>query len=54
MDGLKRTSVVSTSTTQPWERATPKEGFDITKPQKPKTGGPAIRNMLNNLHPEKD
>ena len=55
LDGLKRTSVVTTSTdSNKWERATPKEGFDITKPQPPKTSGPSIRTMLNNLHPEKD
>ena len=55
LDGLKRTSVVTTSTdSNKWERATPKEGFDLAKPQPPKTSGPSIRNMLNNLHPEKD
>lgn len=53
LDGLKRTSVVTTSTDK-WERATPKEGFDFTKLQPPKTSGPSIRTMLNNLHPEKD
>ena len=55
LDGLKRTSVVTTSTEgNKWERATPKEGFDFTKLQQPKTSGPSIRTMLNNLHPEKD
>jgi archaellum biogenesis ATPase FlaH len=55
LDGLRRTSVVTTSTdSNKWERASPKEGFDITKPQPPKTSAPSIRNMLNNLHPEKD
>jgi archaellum biogenesis ATPase FlaH len=55
LDGLKRTSVVTTSTdSNKWERATPKEGFDLAKPQPPKTSGPSIRTMLNNLHPEKD
>ena len=62
MEGLKRTSVVSTASSSgpldvasaPWARPSPKEGFDLSKAQKPKTNGPAIRNMLNSLHPEKD
>lgn len=60
INSLKRTSVVTTSTdnessSKSWERASPKEGFDLSKPRggdAPKA--PAIRNMLNNLNPEKD
>jgi replicative DNA helicase len=60
MSNLKRTSVVSTSTSddQPastsWERASPKEGFNLEKPKAKPSAGPSIRNMLNNLNPEKD
>jgi hypothetical protein len=60
MSNLKRTSVVSTSTSddQPastsWERASPKEGFNLEKPKPKPSAGPSIRNMLNNLNPEKD
>jgi hypothetical protein len=55
MDSLKRTSVVSTSTDKPkWERPTPRDGFDFSKLQKPKTSAPSIRNMLDNLQPEQD
>jgi len=56
MDSLKRTSVVSTSTAESggWERASPKEGFNLEKPRVKATAGPMIRNMLDNLNPEKD
>ena len=56
MDSLKRTSVVSTSTAESggWERASPKEGFNLEKPRVKASTGPMIRNMLNNLNPEKD
>ena len=56
MDSLKRTSVVSTSTAENsgWERASPKEGFDLSKPRVKASTGPLIRNMLDNLNPEKD
>jgi len=63
MSGFKRTSVVSTAssssepldvTTAPWARAAPTEGFNIEKPKVKATTGPSIRNMLNNLNPEKD
>ena len=56
MDSLKRTSVVSTSTAESggWERASPKEGFNLEKPKVKATAGPMIRNMLDNLNPEKD
>jgi KaiC/GvpD/RAD55 family RecA-like ATPase len=64
MSSFKRTSVVSTAantvsepldvTTAPWARATPTEGFNIEKPKVKATTGPSIRNMLNNLNPEKD
>jgi archaellum biogenesis ATPase FlaH len=53
LNGLKRTSVVSTSSTgeldvtsAPWATDKPKAGI--------KSAGPMIRNMLNNLNPEKD
>ena len=58
---FKRTSVVSTATSDEntpsssqWERASPKEGFNLEKPRVKATTGPSIRNMLNNLNPEKD
>ena len=60
INGFKRTSVVSTATSddQPastsWERASPKEGFNLDKPKPKPAAGPSIRNMLNNLNPEKD
>jgi replicative DNA helicase len=63
MSSFKRTSVVSTAssssepldvTTAPWARTTPTEGFNIEKPKVKATTGPSIRNMLNNLNPEKD
>jgi archaellum biogenesis ATPase FlaH len=57
ISGLKRTSVVSTSTDNeqtPFPRPTPKEGFDLTKPKPVKTSAPAIRSMLENLNPERD
>jgi KaiC/GvpD/RAD55 family RecA-like ATPase len=63
MSGFKRTSVVSTAssssepldvTTAPWARSAPTEGFNIEKPKVKATTGPSIRNMLNNLNPEKD
>ena len=56
MDSLKRTSVVSTSTAESggWERASPKEGFNLEKPRVKASAGPLIRNMLDNLNPEKD
>ena len=55
MDGLKRTSVVSTSTVDKWAKPTAKEGFDFTKPQiKNASQAPKIRSMLDSLNPEKD
>jgi archaellum biogenesis ATPase FlaH len=57
---FKRTSVVSTATadetpsSSQWERASPKEGFNLEKPRSKPVAGPSIRNMLNNLNPEKD
>jgi KaiC/GvpD/RAD55 family RecA-like ATPase len=62
MQGLKRTSVVSTSTdsettgtsSQGWERASPKEGFSLEKPRVKASTGPMIRNMISSLNPEKD
>jgi len=61
MNTFKRTSVVSTATSDEntpsssqWERASPKEGFNLEKPRVKATAGPSIRNMLNNLNPEKD
>jgi hypothetical protein len=56
MDSLKRTSVVTTSTEetpsrQQWEKPRAKEGFDLNKPQ---TKPALIRNLLNNLNPERD
>jgi len=63
VSGLKRTSVVSTASTNepldvskaPWAtRENPNDGYDISKSKPKTTSGPAIRSMLNNLHPEKD
>ena len=55
MDGLKRTSVVSTSTVDKWAKPTAKDGFDFTKPQIKNVGqAPKIRSMLDSLNPEKD
>ena len=54
--GLKRTSTVSTTTdpeTGEIRDVDPTQGVNI-KQLKPKSSGPAIRTMLNNLHPEKD
>jgi len=51
IDGLKRTSVVTTSTSPD------KAGFDFSKLQSKSSSAPAIRNMLsnmNNINPEKD
>jgi hypothetical protein len=60
--GLKRTSSVSSTeesatTSTTWERASPKEGFDLSKPKTKAGSGPMIRNMMStiaNLNPEKD
>ena len=65
VNSLKRTSVVSTAantvsepldvTKAPWAtRENPKDGLDIGKAKSKHTSAPAIRDMLNNLHPEKD
>jgi len=58
MDGLKRTSAVTTSTAweKPQRRADRPDPFDILPGGKPKTAGaaPQIRNMLSNLNPERD
>jgi archaellum biogenesis ATPase FlaH len=63
MNSFKRTSVVSTASSTgepldvssaPWARATPTEGFNLEKSKVKTTTGPSIRNMLNNLNPEKD
>ena len=59
MSGFKRTSTVSTSTDEPaknkWERATPVEGFDLSKPQvKGVKAVSDIRSMIANMNSEKD
>ena len=60
MQNFKRTSVVSTSTDDSegdvkWDRPTPKEGWSLDKAGPAKyASAPLIRNMLNNLNPEKD
>jgi archaellum biogenesis ATPase FlaH len=54
--GLKRTSTVSTTTdpeTGEIRDVDPTVGINV-KQLKAKSGAPAIRNMLNNLNPEKD
>jgi hypothetical protein len=57
--GLKRTSAINTSTdSEPassgWERASPKEGFDLSKPRVATPKVAAIRNMLDGLNSERD
>jgi KaiC/GvpD/RAD55 family RecA-like ATPase len=53
--GLKRTSVVTTSTIDSdGVISDPTQGSGIGKIIKPKGGAPMIRNMLNNINPEKD
>jgi KaiC/GvpD/RAD55 family RecA-like ATPase len=52
VEGLKRTSVVSTSTIEK-QLGKPKEGFDFSKLERTNKA-PAIRSMLNNLNPERD
>jgi hypothetical protein len=55
MEGLKRTSVVSTSTVDKWSKPMAKDGFDFTKPQiKNSSQAPKIRSMLDKLNPEQD
>lgn len=61
MNGLKRTSVVSTATDlefKPGERPTGTHAWDkpmaTSKPVKAQTSAPMIRNLLNQLNPEKD
>lgn len=54
-NNFKRTSVVSTSTDpETGEIIDPTQGISASKLAKPKSAGPSIRNMLNNLNPEKD
>ena len=55
IDYVATTSSTATNNDNtPFPRATPKEGFDLTKPKPIKTSGPAIRSMLENLNPERD
>jgi len=58
MDGLKRTSVVTTSTAweKPQRRADRPDPFDILPGGRPRTesAAPKIRSMLDNLNPERD
>jgi transglutaminase/protease-like cytokinesis protein 3 len=52
---FKRTSVVSTATDpETGEIIDPTQGTNAPKLAKPKSSAPSIRNMLNNLNPEKD
>jgi hypothetical protein len=57
--GLKRTSAINTATdSEPassgWERASPKEGFDLSKPKVDAPKATAIRNLLAGLNSERD
>jgi len=46
----QRQTVASEDTSPPWERATPKEGFDLSKPQvKAQVESSKLRELLNNL-----
>jgi archaellum biogenesis ATPase FlaH len=54
-NSFKRTSVVSTATDpETGEIIDPTQGINAPKLAKPKSSAPSIRNMLNNLNPEKD
>ena len=58
--GLKRTSAINTASdsgetsSSGWERASPKEGFDLSKPRVDAPKAAAIRNLLAGLNSEKD
>jgi KaiC/GvpD/RAD55 family RecA-like ATPase len=53
VQGLKRTSVVNSSEAD--EKKDPSQGLSIEKiKNKPASGAPLIRTMLNNINPEKD
>jgi len=58
--GLKRTSAINTASdsgetsSSGWERASPKEGFDLSKPRVDAPKATAIRNLLAGLNSEKD
>ena len=58
--GLKRTSAINTasdsggSSSAGWERASPKEGFDLSKPRVDAPKATAIRDMLAGLNSERD
>ena len=55
MNSLKRTSVVSTSTDEAdLLGGKPKTPLALSKPVKAQTSAPMIRNLLNQLNPEKD
>ena len=54
LNSIKNRQTVATSdtggTSAPWERATPKEGFDLSKPQvKAQVESSKLRELLNNL-----
>jgi hypothetical protein len=58
--GLKRTSAINTasdsggSSSAGWERASPKEGFDLSKTRVDAPKATAIRDMLAGLNSERD
>jgi hypothetical protein len=54
MQGLKRTSVVSSTGTNSQENVDPTEGINVEKIKSKSSGGSLIRTMLNNINPEKD
>ena len=51
LNSLQRNSTVSSEPVASWERASPKEGFDITKPRA-EVGSTKLRQLLNNLPDE--
>jgi hypothetical protein len=51
LNSLQRSSTVSSEPAASWERASPKEGFDIAKPRA-EVGSTKLRQLLNNLPDE--
>ena len=49
LNSLQRSSTVTTEPTASWERASPKEGFDLAKPRA-EVGSSKLRSLLNNLN----
>lgn len=54
VQGLKRTSVVSSTATESAQEVDPTQGLSINKLKSKSSDAPLIRSMLNNINPEKD